>query len=95
MAGGIFYRFLLGSVTAKVLHETECPIWTGAHLESTPSGEFSVRRILCSVELDGHSRHTVTRAAEMAASFDATLTLAHITDSVEMYAPAVIMSTPH
>ena len=30
---GAFYRLLLGSVTAKVLHETDCPVWTGAHLE--------------------------------------------------------------
>ena len=34
---GAFYRFLLGSVTAKVLHETDCPVWTGAHLEETPA----------------------------------------------------------
>jgi nucleotide-binding universal stress UspA family protein len=26
-----FYEFLLGSVTAKVLHGTERPVWTGAH----------------------------------------------------------------
>ena len=34
---GAFYRFLLGSVTAKVLHESDCPVWTGAHLEEAPS----------------------------------------------------------
>jgi nucleotide-binding universal stress UspA family protein len=84
---GPFYRFLLGSVTAKVLHETECPVWTGAHLEEAPVGEFSIRRVLCAVELSPHNRHTVSRAAEMAASVDATLTLVHITSSVEMYGP--------
>ena len=26
---GAFYRFLLGSDTAKVLHESHCPVWTG------------------------------------------------------------------
>ena len=31
-----FYEFLMGSVTAKVLHETECPVWTGAHVEGGP-----------------------------------------------------------
>jgi len=84
---GAFYRFLLGSVTAKVLHEIECPVWTGAHLEESPEREFSIRRVLCSVELNGHSRHTVSLAAEMAAAVDATLTLVHITGSVEMYGP--------
>jgi nucleotide-binding universal stress UspA family protein len=84
---GAFYRLLLGSVTAKVLHETDCPVWTGAHLEDTPAREFSIRRVLCSVELNGHSRHTVSLAAEMAAAVDATLTLVHITGSVEIFGP--------
>jgi len=84
---GSFYRFLLGSVTAKVLHEIQCPVWTGAHLEEAPAREFSIRRVLCSVELNAHSRHTVSLAAEMATAVNATLTLAHITGSVEIYGP--------
>jgi nucleotide-binding universal stress UspA family protein len=82
-----FYRFLLGSVTAKVLHETPCPVWTGAHLEETPAREFSIRRVLCSVDLTPHSPHTAGLAAQMAAALDATLTLVHITSSVEVYGP--------
>lgn len=84
---GVFYQFLLGSVTAKVLHETQCPVWTGAHLEESAAGEFSVRRMLCSVELNPHSRHTVSLAAEMAAAAGAALTLVHITVGVEDYGP--------
>jgi nucleotide-binding universal stress UspA family protein len=84
---GVFYRFLLGSVTAKVLHEVQCPVWTGAHLEDTPTREFSIRHALCSVDLTPHNRHTLSRAAEMAAAVDATLTLVHITPSVEIYGP--------
>jgi nucleotide-binding universal stress UspA family protein len=84
---GAFYRFLMGSVTAKVLHESHCPVWTGAHLEGAPAGEFSIRHVLCSVDLSGHSHHTALLAAEMAAAVGATLTLVHITASVEMYGP--------
>ncbi|HTX37521.1 MAG TPA: universal stress protein [Bryobacteraceae bacterium] len=84
---GTFYRLLLGSVTAKVLHEADCPVWTGVHQEETSAREFSIRRLLCSVELDPHSRHTASQAAELAAALDATLTLVHITDSVEIYGP--------
>src|SRR5688572_23815931 len=29
---GPFRRFLLGSVTAKVLHDVHCPVWTGVHM---------------------------------------------------------------
>jgi len=91
---GVFYRLLLGSVTAKILHESSCPIWIGAHSPElqadeaeTPPREFSVRRILCSVELNLHNRHTLARAAEMAAAIDARLTLVHITGSVEFFGP--------
>src|SRR5208337_2237819 len=30
--GHTFSQFLMGSVTAKVLHWTECPVWTDAHV---------------------------------------------------------------
>ena len=30
---GPFRRFILGSVTAKVLHDADCPVWTGVHME--------------------------------------------------------------
>jgi len=84
---GVFYRLILGSVTAKVLHETQCPVWTGAHLEEAPDGEFSIRNVLCSVELNPHSLHTVSLAAALAAAADATLTLVHVTASVDVYGP--------
>jgi nucleotide-binding universal stress UspA family protein len=82
---GALYRLLLGSVTAKVLHETQCPVWTSAHIEAVPPGAFSIRRVLCSVDLGPHNRHTLTQAAAMAAAVDAALTLVHITSSVEIF----------
>jgi nucleotide-binding universal stress UspA family protein len=84
---GAFYRFLLGSVTAKVLHESHCPVWTGAHLEDAPAREFSIRHVLCSVDLSPHSNRTASLAAEMATAVDATLTLVHITTGVEVWGP--------
>jgi len=84
---GTFYRLLLGSVTGKVLHESPCPVWTGAHLEDPQQREFFIRRVLCSVDLSSHSRHTIALAAQFAAAADATLTLVHITSSVEAWGP--------
>ena len=85
---GAFYRLLLGSVTAKVLHETDCPVWTGAHLEEHAGARvFDPPRSL----FGGIERRTAATpcrwAAEMAAAVDATLTLVHITSSVEIYGP--------
>ena len=84
---GAFRRFLLGSVTAKVLHDSECPIWTGAHLEEAPTSEFAIRNILCAIDLGQHSSNTVRWAAQLAAEFEAKLMLGHITVGVDDYGP--------
>lgn len=84
---GLLYRFLLGSVAAKVLHSSDCPVWTTPHREETPIREFAIRNILCAVDLSPHSRNTVSRAAQMATEFGARLTLVHVTAGVEMYGP--------
>ena len=84
---GAFYRFLLGSVTGKILHESPCPVWTGAHLEEASAREFSIRNVLCSVDLTQHSRHTASLGAGMAAAVDAKLSLVHITGGVEVFGP--------
>ena len=33
---GPFRRFLLGSVTSKILHDSDCPVMTGAHMPELP-----------------------------------------------------------
>jgi len=91
---GAFRRFLLGSVTAKVLHDSDCPVWTSAHLEEEPPREFSIRNILCAVDLSPHSAKTVQWAAQMAAEFEARLTLAHITSGMEIYGPGPYQVDP-
>jgi len=49
---GTFRRFLLGSVTSKVLHDFHGAVWTAAHRElpHTPD-EFCCHRMLCAVNL--------------------------------------------
>ena len=48
---GPFRRFLLGSVTAKVLHDAQCPVWTGVHTEETARlDSVSFGRILCALD---------------------------------------------
>ncbi|MGB9435372.1 MAG: universal stress protein [Candidatus Acidiferrum sp.] len=48
--GFTFDQFLLGSVTARVLNRTECPVWTGAHLQQSLMQPFAIRNVLCAVE---------------------------------------------
>ncbi|MFZ3213060.1 MAG: universal stress protein [Terriglobales bacterium] len=82
-----FYQFLLGSVTAKVLHETECPVWTGAHVQESPVQKFAIRNVLCAVEFGPRCDITVSWAAQMTAEFGARLTLANVTAGVELWGP--------
>lgn len=85
--GSTFDQFLLGTVTAKVLHRTECPVWTGAHLEETPVQKFAIRSVLCAVDFGFRADQTVSWASQVAAEFRARLTLAHVTGGVEFWGP--------
>jgi nucleotide-binding universal stress UspA family protein len=82
-----FYQFLMGSVTAKVLHGTERPVWTGAHTLGSPGQKFAIHNVLGAVEFGPRADITVSWAAQMAAEFSARLTLANVTASVEFWGP--------
>src|SRR6266853_3911956 len=48
---GPFRSLLLGSVTAKVLHDAECPVWTGVHMEEPPAlDHLACRALVCAVD---------------------------------------------
>jgi nucleotide-binding universal stress UspA family protein len=71
-------RFILGSTTAKVLHDADCPVWSGVHLENAPAASIPLRRILCAVDLGPQSSKTLAWAASLAMQFGARLTLMHV-----------------
>jgi nucleotide-binding universal stress UspA family protein len=80
---GVFRRLLLGSVTAKVLHDADCPVWTGVHPETfTADGALSIGSIACAVDLGPQTRSAVTWAAGFAASRNARLTIIHVVSPV-------------
>lgn len=76
---GPFRRFLLGSVTAKVLHDAACPVWTGPHLEQAPSYEkIEFHRIVCAIDLAKGSRAVLEWAGRFAREFGAELDVVHV-----------------
>ena len=85
--GYTFDRFLLGSVTAKVLHRTDCPVWTGPHVEESPARQFAIHNVLCAVDLGPRSRKAMLWTAQFAAEFGARVTLAHVTAGFELWGP--------
>jgi len=85
--GFTFDQFLLGSVTAKVLHRTECPVWTDAHIERSSVQKFAIRNVLCAVDFGSQWDNNVSWASQIAAEFGARLTLANVTAGVEFWGP--------
>jgi nucleotide-binding universal stress UspA family protein len=82
-----FYQFLLSSETARLTREAACPVWTGAHVKESGAPEFTIRSVLCSLNLDTRAGHVVEWASQIATDFGARLTLAHVTASVESWGP--------
>lgn len=81
---GPFRRLLLGSVTAKVLHDSECPIWTAAHVEESPCRDhLACRNILCAVDDTPASVPLMQWAASFAADLGASLRLVHVVTGAE------------
>lgn len=75
---GPFRQFILGSNTAKVLHDADCPVWTGVHMENAPLPPTDgLRRIICALDLGPQSRRTLDWAMGFQAEFAADLTLVH------------------
>ncbi len=75
---GRFRRLLLGSVTAKVLHDTDVPVWTGVHAEELaahPPNQW--KRAVCALDDDPRDLPTLQWAKEFACDQKLELWLAH------------------
>ncbi|HTW64061.1 MAG TPA: universal stress protein [Bryobacteraceae bacterium] len=81
---GLFRTLLLGSVTAKVLHDTPCPVWTGVHVEDAPVVSPDFRTILCAVDRTEDSLEPMRFASRLARDNDAKLFLAHAIPGAEV-----------
>ena len=76
---GIYRRLILGSTSAKVLHDADCPVWTGVHLENAPPLEaVACERIVCAVDLKPQSARVLDWAGHLAEEYQAELTLIHV-----------------
>jgi nucleotide-binding universal stress UspA family protein len=81
---GPFRRLLLGSVTAKVLHDADCPVWTGVHMERAAHvGSMGLHHIVCAVDLGPQSAAVLNWASCMAAEFEASLSLIHVVTALD------------
>ncbi|HLH42004.1 MAG TPA: universal stress protein [Bryobacteraceae bacterium] len=87
---GVYRRLIIGSNTAKVLHDTERPVWTGVHMESAlPPPRADVQRVLCAVDLKPHSAQVLQWASGFARSYGASATAVHVTANSVRARPAL------
>ena len=71
---GRMRRFLIGSVTAKVLHDAACPVWTSPHpRELEPFHPY--RHILLAIDNRELPVELLTRASELAEFFHGQLSV--------------------
>jgi nucleotide-binding universal stress UspA family protein len=80
---GTFRRFILGSVTAKVLHDADCPVWTGVHMEAAKVEDVQLEKIAVGVDLRSQSERTLMWARRFAQEVGAEMALLHVMPSLE------------
>jgi nucleotide-binding universal stress UspA family protein len=73
-----FRQFLLGSVTAKILHDVECPVWTGVHTpELLSENPGKCERLLCAIDIQPPDARVIRWAAEFASKRHCDVELVH------------------
>ena len=74
---GLFRSLLIGSVTAKVLHDAKCPVWTATHAEEQRSPDVP-RTILCAVDGSDKTAGLMQWAAGFGQRMGANVKLLHV-----------------
>src|SRR5579864_8008018 len=80
---GVFRRTLLGSTTAKVLNDADCPVLTTQHAETIAPRRIEHREWVCAIGLGPESARVLRYASKMAETLHVNLTLIHAIPSGE------------
>lgn len=72
-----FRQLLLGSVTAAVLHDATCPVWTEAHTESQAARAPGYHSLVCAVDMGPQTPALLQTASEFSRQFGASLHVVH------------------
>jgi nucleotide-binding universal stress UspA family protein len=75
---GVFRRTLLGSTTAKVLNDADCPVLTTQHAEIISPRRLEHREWVCAIALNADSERVLRFASQAAKAVHANLTLLHV-----------------
>jgi nucleotide-binding universal stress UspA family protein len=84
---GTFRRMLLGSTTAKVLNDVDCPVVTSRHAETIAPRPLEHREWLCTVGLGEDSERVLRYAQQAAAEARSNLHIIHAIQSTDPNLP--------
>ena len=74
---GYFRQMLLGSTTAKVLNDADCPVLTSRHAQTIAPRPLDHREWLCAIGLKRNSERVLRFASQAAAEARASLSIIH------------------
>jgi nucleotide-binding universal stress UspA family protein len=81
-----FRRFLLGSVTAKVLHDVDCPVWTSSHITDGRSEVAVIPKVVvCAIDPGPGGDAILRWATDLASDLQARLIVVHAIPSLEFH----------
>ncbi len=76
---GPLRRLLLGSVTAKVVHDAQCPVWTNVHNDQPELAADPIpQTVVCGIERTSESSPVMEWAAQFAEQVGACLRFVHV-----------------
>jgi nucleotide-binding universal stress UspA family protein len=84
---GIFRRMLLGSTTAKVINDADCPVLTSTHAEVIAPRPLHHRDWLCAIGLGANSERVLRFANAAAAETHSRLTIIHAVQAADSSLP--------
>src|SRR5277367_6266997 len=74
---GIFRQTLLGSTTAKIINDADCPILTSRHAQTIAPRPLEHREWLCAIGLSSNSGKVLRFASQAAREANAKLSIIH------------------
>ena len=78
-----FRQLLLGSVTAAVLHDAVCPVWTEAHTEDKRVPVHGGRSIVCAIDMGPGTPEVLQAALAFSERFSAALHVVHSVPGID------------
>jgi nucleotide-binding universal stress UspA family protein len=85
---GRFRRLLLGSTTAKVLNDTDCPVLTTEHAETIVPRSLEHRKWVCAIGLSSDSERVLRYAKDAALAAKSDLSLIHVIEASKVQSEA-------